>query len=206
MLSEQAKYPFYVIIHPFKGFWDLKYEEKGKLTNALLILFLLALINTLRRQFSGFVINTANPNELNSINELIFIILPFFLFCVSNWAITTLMDGEGKFEEIIIVTGYSLLPLVLVYTISIPISNFITLEEAPLYFMVESIAFLWFLALLFIGIMTVHQYSVSKTVATFIITLIVIGVILFLGLLFFSLIQQMITFIQTIYKEIIYRL
>lgn len=206
MLKELVKYPFYVSIHPFKGFWDVKYEDKGRINIALVILLLLAIINTLRRQFGGFIINTANPNELNSINELIFIILPFFLFCVSNWATTTLMDGEGKFEEIITVTAYALLPLVIVYTVSIPISNFITLEEAPLYYLVESAAFIWFIGLLFVGIMTVHNYTVSKTVATFIITLVVMGVILFLGLLFFSLIQQIVTFGTTIYKELIYRL
>lgn len=206
MLKELVKYPFYVSIHPFKGFWDVKYEDKSRINIALVILLLLAIINTLRRQFGGFIINTANPNELNSINELIFIILPFFLFCVSNWATTTLMDGEGKFEEIITVTAYALLPLVIVYTVSIPISNFITLEEAPLYYLVESAAFIWFIGLLFVGIMTVHNYTVSKTVATFIITLVVMGVILFLGLLFFSLIQQIVTFGTTIYKELIYRL
>ncbi len=206
MWNELVKYPFYVSIHPFKGFWDVKYEEKGKLRIALTILLILALINTLRRQFNGFIVNPANPNELNSLNELIFIILPFFLFCISNWATTTLMDGEGKFKEIIIVTAYALLPIVIVYAINIPISNVITMEEAPLFFLLESIAFAWFLALLFVGIMTVHQYSVGKTVATFIITLIVMGVILFLGILFFSLIQQIFTFIETLYKEIIYRL
>lgn len=206
MLNEYIRYPFYVIIHPFKGFWDVKYERKGKLNIALTILFILAIVNTLNRQFNGFIVNTANPNELNSLNEVIFIIFPFFLFCVSNWATTTLMDGEGKFEEIIIATAYSLLPMVLINAVNILISNFITLEEAPLFYLVEATALLWFLGLLFVGIMTVHQYSVGKTVATFIITLIVMGVILFLGLLFFSLIQQITTFIETIYKEIIYRL
>jgi len=206
MLKELVKYPFHVAIHPFKGFWEVKYEGKGRLNIALIILLSMAIVNTLRRQFGGFIVNTANPNELNSLNELIFIILPFFLFCISNWAITTLMDGEGKFKEIIIVTAYALLPLVLVYLINIPISNFITIEEAPIYYLVESAAILWAIALLFIGIMTVHQYTVGKTVGTFIVTLIVIGIILFLGLLFFSLIQQMISFGETIYKEIIYRL
>lgn len=206
MSRELIKYPFYVALHPFKGFWDVKYEGKGNLKLALIILFLLAVVNTLKRQFGGFIVNTANPNELNSLNELIFIVLPFVLFCIGNWAITTLMDGEGKFEEIITVTAYSLLPLLVIYSITTPISNIITIEEAPIYFLVETTAMLWFLGLLFVGIMTVHQYSVGKTVATFIITAIVMGVVLFLGLLFFSLLQQLITFIVTIYKELIYRI
>lgn len=206
MLRELIKYPFYAAIHPFKGFWDVKYEGKGNLRVALIILFLIAVVNTLKRQFGGFIVNTANPNELNSLNELIFIVLPFFLFCIGNWAITTLMEGEGRFDEIITVTAYALIPLLVVNALTTPISNFITLEEAPIYILVESTAMLWFLGLLFVGIMTVHQYSVGKTVATFFITAIVMGVILFLGLLFFSLIQQLVTFIITIYTEIFYRI
>src|SRR5699024_12696772 len=38
---------------------------------ALIILLSMVVVNTLRRQFGGFIVNTANPNELNSINELI---------------------------------------------------------------------------------------------------------------------------------------
>src|SRR5699024_12202720 len=107
------------------------------------------------------------------------------------------MDGEGKFEEIIIVTAYALLPLVMVYLINIPISNFITTEEVPIYYMVESVAMLWFIALLFIGIMTVHQYFVSKTIGTFNLKLIIIGIILYLVDLFFSLLNLLISFIGT---------
>ena len=53
--------------------------------------------------------------------------------------------------------------------------------------------------------MTIHQFSAGKTIATFILTAIVMGVMIFLGLLFFSLIQQMVAFVDTIYKEIMYR-
>ncbi|WP_349772325.1 Yip1 family protein [Lederbergia citrisecunda] len=203
--NELIKYPFYVSIHPFKGFWDVKYEGKGRTKIALSILLLLTIIAILKRQYTGFVVNFSNPNTLNSLDELIYIILPFFLFCVANWAITTLMDGEGKFVEIITVTAYSLIPMVVIYGVTTIISNFITFEEAPLFFLLESAAMFWFLGLLFVGVMTVHQYSVSKTIATFILTAIVMGVIIFLGLLFFSLLQQLMTFVETIYREIIYR-
>ena len=92
MWNELIKYPFYVTIHPFKGFWDVKYEGKGKARIAMAILFLLTIVIILKRQFTGFIVNFSNPNQLNSVDELTFIILPFFLFCIANWAITTLMD------------------------------------------------------------------------------------------------------------------
>lgn len=193
-------------VRPFKGFWDLKYEEKGRTKLGLAILAILTIIVILKRQYSGFIVNFNNPNQLNSIDELIFIVFPFFLFAISNWSITTLMEGEGKFKEIVMVTAYALVPMVMVNSATIIISQFITREEVPLYYFLEGTALIWFLGLLFVGIMTVHQYTVAKTVGTFCLTLIVMGIIIFLGLLFFSLIQQMYAFIETIYREIVYRL
>lgn len=205
MRNELFKYPFYVMFHPFKGFWELKYEKKGRVWIGLIILFLLVIVMILKRQYTGFIVNFNNPNELNSIDELIYIVLPFFLFTIANWSITTLMDGEGKFGEIVMVTAYSLLPAVLIFSSTIIISSFITREELALYFFLETFALIWSFGLLFVGIMTVHQYSVSKTVGTFFLSVVVMGIIIFLGLLFFSLVQQMVSFFQTIYREIIYR-
>lgn len=204
--NELLRYPLYVCLHPFKGFWDVKYEGKGKLNIALFILFLLTIVVILKRQFAGFVVNFSNPNELNSLDELMFIVVPFFVWCVANWSITTLMDGEGKFKEIIIVTAYALVPMVIIHIFTTIVSQFITGEEAAFYFFFDSLAILWFIFLLFVGIMTIHQYTVAKTFATFFLSLVVMGIIAFLGLLCFSLVQQIYSFVETIYMEIVYRL
>ncbi|MFC4810954.1 Yip1 family protein [Paenibacillus sp. GCM10023250] len=206
MYLEQIRYSFYVLLHPFDGFWDIKYDNKGKVRLALAILVLLTVSTILQRQWSGFVVNFNNPSELNSVNELKYIVLPFLLWCVSNWSLTTLMDGEGKFREIVMVTGYALLPLAMTHFLSTILSNLITLQEAAFYYFLESFAFFWFVWLLFIGTMTVHQYTVLKTIVTMALTLLVMGIIMFLGLLFFSLIQQVLGFVLTVYNELSLRM
>ncbi|WP_020620509.1 Yip1 family protein [Paenibacillus daejeonensis] len=200
-----ARYTLHVAFHPFDGFWDLKYEERGRLRIALSILLAVTLTMILKRQFSGYVVNFNHPLELNSINELKYIIIPFLLWCVANWSLTTLMDGEGKFREIVIATGYAMMPLILVYVPNMLLSNVITLREASFYYVLETVAYLWFIWLLFIGTMTVHQYTVLKTIWTMLLTLVVIGVMIFLGLLFFSVIQQFVSFVYTIYQELTLR-
>ncbi len=205
MSIEHLKFPFYLIVHPFNGFWDLKYENKGKLRIALGLLFLFVVTVILKRQYAGFIVNFNRLSELNSIDELKFVVLPFFLWCVANWSLTTLMEGEGKFKEIVIAAGYSLLPMILVNLPTTFISNFLTIKEAPFYYFLDSFAYLWFLYLMFVGTLTVHQYTVKKTVLTIGLTLVVMGVIIFLGLLFFSLIQQIVSFILTIYQELVFR-
>jgi len=198
---------WYTALHPFKGFWDLKFEKKGKVWFALVLLLLLSILYTLKRQYSGFIFNPgvdfANASILQ---EMTYIVLPFFLWCVANWSLTTLMDGEGKFHEIVTATAYALVPIILVQIPLILLSNMLTVQEASFYRLLETIANLWFVYLLFVGMLTVHQYSVTKTLATMLLTLIVIGIIVFLGLLFFSLLQQMMSFGTTVYKEIVFRM
>ncbi|QHW33751.1 hypothetical protein GZH47_25090 [Paenibacillus rhizovicinus] len=199
------KNPFYTMLHPFNGFWEMKFEKKGRLKIAIGVLLLLAVFTILKRQYSGFVVNYNNPAELNSIDELKFILLPFLLWCVANWSLTTLMDGEGKFREIVMATGYSLMPLMLVYLPQTLYSNVITADESSFYYLLNTIAVGWFIGLLFVGTMTVHQYSAGKTLLTMLLTLVVIGIILFLGMLFFNMTQEMVSFFKSLYAEMSFR-
>jgi len=203
---DDLKYPFYLITHPFDGFWDLKYDKRGKLSIAIGILLLFTMTVIFKLQSAGFLVNFARQSELNSIDELTYVVMPFLLWCIANWSLTTLMDGEGKFVEIIIATAYAMVPMILIYIPTTIISNFITLREATFYVFFDAFATFWFMALVFIGTMTIHQYSVTKTVITIGLTIVVMCIVVFLGLLFFSLLQQMITFVLTIYQELVLRL
>ncbi|MNC63042.1 hypothetical protein D3C75_1131320 [compost metagenome] len=115
------------------------------------------------------------------------------------------MDGEGKFVEIFITTCFSLIPIVLINFPWIWISNIITAQESSFYYFFKNFAVLWSGLLLFVGIMTVHQFSPSKTVGTILLTVVAMAFMAFLALLFFSLIQQIVEFISTIYQEIVLR-
>jgi len=205
MKQDFIKFPLHLIVHPFDGFWDMKYDGKGKVKVAMTILLLVIISVILRNQFAGFLVNFNDPRYLNSLTQLVTIVFPFFLWCVSNWAITTLMDGEGKFKEIVMATGYALVPLVILYVPMTIASRFMVKEETAFYYLIMSISTIWFLALLFVGTMTVHQYSAFKTIITMVLTVIVMGIIVFLGTLVLSMMQQIIDFIINIYREIIFR-
>ncbi len=133
--NENVKYPFYLTVHPFNGFWELKYERSVR-TNLILsfiILFLLIMTNVLSSQYSGFVINLYNPEEMNSLMEVVYVLVPVLFWCIANWSLTTLMDGEGKFVEIFISTCFALTPLVIINFPWIWLSNFISLQEATFF-------------------------------------------------------------------------
>lgn len=207
MDKEMIKNPLQLMVRPFQGFWELKYElnRKENLILSFVILAALIITNILSSQYSGFVVNIYNPDEMNSIMEMVYVVVPLLFWCIANWSLTTLMDGEGKFVEIFIATCFALTPLVIINFPWIILSNFLSHQEAMFYYLSQSLAFLWFVFLIYVGTMTVHQYTPGKTVVTIIFILIAMGFLAFLSLLFFSLIQQIVSFITTIYQEIVLR-
>lgn len=206
MKPEHYRFPFHVILHPFDGFWDLKYDGKGRVRIAAAIIALLVLSTVLQRQFAGFMVNFNDPRYLNSLNDLIYTVMPFLLFCIANWSITTLMEGEGKFREIIIATAYAMLPIVLINLPMTFISRLLTMEESAFYYLATGIAVIWTGYLLFVGIMTVHQYTATKTVITLLMTVIAMGIVVFIGTLIFSMASQIFYFFYNIYRELIFRM
>lgn len=200
------KYSFYVIFHPFKGFWDLKHEKKGNAGSASFIVFLLVVVLILRRQFTGFILNFNKQNEMNVVVEILSVLAPLGLWCLSNWCITTLVDGEGSMKDIYITTSYALTPLLVINIPLLLLSNVMILEETAFYTVLDVISIIWTVLLILIGIMTVHQFTMPKTIATIAVAIVGMVIILFLILLFVSIIQQMVSFIDLLKTEMSMRL
>mgnify|MGYP001241815884 CR=1 FL=1 len=199
-------YSFHVVFHPFDGFWDLKHEKRGNLPAAGIIMGIVTLTFILRRQLTGFIFNTSDPKELNIIVEIISVMLPYVLWCASNWCLTTLMDGEGSFRDILIATAYACVPLILINLPLIPLSHIMTMEQGSFHNFFVQLATVWYVFLLIIGTGVTHDYSVGKNIFTIILTVVGMGLMIFIGLLVFDLLRQMISFIYIIFKEITFRL
>lgn len=204
-LFEKLKFSTYVIFHPFKGFWELKKEKKGNYASAGILIALLVFVFIARRQLTGFIFNTNDINNLNIIFEITGVLLPFFLWCIANWCITTLMDGEGNFKEIVLTSAYAITPLILINIPLIIMSNVITINEGTLYYFFDTVAVLWTVALLVFGLMTIHEFTLGKTLLTALIAIVGMVVIIFIGLLFFALVQQIANFVGILYRELALR-
>ena len=199
-------YAFYVIFHPFDGFYDLKHEKRGNAASATIIYVLLVITMILRRQLTGFVFNMNNPLRLNVMTTIITTLLPYFIWILANWALTTLMDGKGTIVEIYTATGYALFPMVLINLPLIPLSHIMTEEQGAFYSFFIVLATVWSYALIFFGTMITHEYSLGKNIAVTIFTFVGMGLILFIGLLIFDLSGQMVNFVRAIVKEVQFRL
>ncbi|ERJ11738.1 YIP1 family protein [Haloplasma contractile] len=195
-------FPLYILMHPIDGFDEFKRYKRGKLYVAITFLVLMALLSILKYQYTGFIVNENNPQDLNSIKEIAYILAPLLIFVIGNWSVTTLLDGKGKLKEIFMMTCYALFPMIVIGYINIIISNIVSIPEADFYYLFNGFGIFLTAYMLFIGLIVIHEYTLMKSLLTILFTIVAMGVLIFIGLLFFDLIQQIFGFLYAIIKEI----
>ena len=203
--KEKLLYPFYVITHPFDGFYEIRHRGKGSVPVALLLIFLFALSFSLNRKYASFVVNLVNTRYVDSRSEMIGIFLAVLLFSTANWSITCLLEGEGRFKDILTVLGYSMLPMVLTFLPITILSWFIAADEEGIYSLLKGLSILLFIVLLVIGIMIIHNFGFGKTLFTILLTFVALLIIIFIIMLLFSLVNQVYLFLRSAYTELILR-
>ncbi len=204
--KESLRYALHVITHPFDGFWDLIHEKRGTIAAANTFVALFLITYVVRIMYTSFQFMKAEIQELNIPQIMGSLLLPFLILCLANWAMTTLFAGKGRFKDIYMAMSYALVPYILINLPMVFVSNMLTLEEGSLYSVLLSFALIWCALLAFVGLMEVHDYGPGKTFIFIIVTIFGAAVIVFLILVFFSLLSDALSYFVSIYREIIYRM
>ena len=202
----KIKYAGHCVFHPFDGFYEAKYRHMGSNAVSFFFLFLYGIVCCTDVQYTGFIMNNYHITEMSSMRTLISSITIFLLFTLSNWTVTTLFDGKGKLGDIFTVTTYSLIPVIFTKVIVIFLSNFIIKEETPILYAVVAFGWVWFGFMMISGLCTIHEYGLFKNIVTLFATVVAAVIILFLLVLFISLVEQMIGFFTTFFGEIMRRI
>lgn len=202
VLENKYAFPIYTLFHPVDGFDQFKWRKN--LTSwrmTLGIIFAWFLISFLTYFETGFIFNYNKPEEYNIFVSLISTILLYVLFVACNWGVSSLFDGSGKAKEIACVTAYALIPYILSQLVNFALTHFIVLEESFFLTIVTVIGFIWSFILILCGLYSIHQYSVSKTIANIVLTFLAMAIAALIIILFFTLMQQILFFIRTIAEE-----
>ncbi|MHC1786441.1 MAG: YIP1 family protein [Christensenellales bacterium] len=203
---QTLRYALHVIVHPFDGFWDLTREHRGSMAAANFIVFLALVIRIVSLQYTSFLFIRVNWARVNVLTEFLTILLPLLIWCVANWSLTTLFEGKGRMRDIYMGTAYAVTPYVLIQLPLIFLSNAVTIEEGAIYSVLSGISLIWSGMLIVFAMMMIHDYTLGKTLIFVIMSIFGMLVIIFVLLLFFSLISDGIAYFVSLYKELSFRL
>ena len=202
--KEATLYGFHVIFHPFDGFWDLKHEKRGNFKAGIFFVVITIVAYIYNGIGQSFWFDPYNQG-VNFVGEIFGVLLPFALWVVSNWCLTTLFEGEGSLKDIMLATCYAILPLPMMMIPATILTHVFTLEEGSIISLFISIGYIWAGMLLFFGVMVTHDYSFAKNILTVLGTLVGMIIIMFVALLFSGLFSKITSFITNIYTELTLR-
>lgn len=196
----------HAVTHPVEGFEDMRWKKSGSLKIAFIIVGLF---------FFGEIANVMLYGPQFFMNyEKIFNIVPFIVrsivlfavWVIGNWAVCTLLDGEGTIRNICIYSAYALIPYVAQLYINVILSHVLIRDELVFLDIIRTVGICWTAVLLFSAIKSVHRYSFAMTCAAILLTIAAMFIMLCLLLLMLALLQQIWIFISTVVTEIIYRI
>ncbi len=193
------------VAHPVEAFRLLKEKGEGSLIIATVLLILFYVITVLNDTAGGFAFTVFDSENYNAVYVLLSTVGLVLLWSLSNWLVCTLASGIGKLREIYIVTCYSLIPIIAARLCNLVLTHILVPDEGAFLGILLTACTIYALFMLIIGIMRVHDYEFGKFVGTAIFSIIGMIIIVFLLFLVFMLVQQVLTWLSTIFIEIRYR-
>lgn len=203
--GQSLRYSMHCIVRPFDGFWDLTHEKRGSMGAANTIVVLVLFTKLLRLGFTSFLFYAVNWRTVNLLMEILSFLVPFAVYCIANWCLTTLFEGKGTLRDIYMGTAYAMTPYVLIQLPLILLSNAVTEEEGAFYMYFGYFSIVWCGLLIVASVMMIHDFLLGKAFASLVFSAVGMLVIVFLLVLFFSLISDGFSYFYSLYKEIIYR-
>jgi hypothetical protein len=199
------KFAFYCLTHPLDGYWDLTHEKRGSVLVATVILLLVLVARLMFLGCTSFLFVQVNWSRINIFTYIASIVFPLALFVVGNWALTTLFDGKGRLMQIYTASCYSMLPYALITIPLSIVSNVLSSDFAEVVGILSTLSLVWSVILFVCSNMQIHEFSLAKTLLFIFATIIAMAIMIFILLLFFSMISEGVSYFVSIYKEIMYR-
>lgn len=203
---DSLKFALYCMSHPLDGFWDLTHEKRGTYAAANTILILTLMVRIMRLRYTSFLFVQVYWEDLNIFLYLASILFPLALWVVGNWALTTLFDGKGRLGQVYMATCYGLTPYPLFGFPMMIFSNFVTVEEGAFYSVLSVFSLIYAAILVVVAMGQIHEYSASKNILFTVATLFAMLVMIFILMIFFSMISQGVAYFISLGKEMLFRM
>ncbi|MBR4529536.1 MAG: YIP1 family protein [Lachnospiraceae bacterium] len=204
--GDSLKFAFYCMTHPLDGFWDLTHEKRGTIAAANTILIATIFMRLMKLRYTSFIFLTVYWEELNIFLYIASILFPLALWVLGNWGLTTLFDGKGKLSQIYMATCYGMLPYPVIQLPLTVFSNFVTVEEGQFYSVLSVISLIYCGLLIIAAMGQIHEYGAGKNLLFTVASLFAMLVIIFILMIFFSMISQGVMYFISLVREFLFRL
>ena len=202
-IASELSYSLYTIAHPFEAFWEIRFMKRAGLKSAGLLFTGFVLLQLTAKMNTGFLFNEApvTKSSFNPVMDAGVLLGIFAVACVANWMVSIILNGIGRLKDICVSFAYSLTPMLIGGVTALACSQFLSLKEKLIYYLIFAVSLVFTVFLIF-SFHVVCYDSVFKAICAILLTLAAAMVILFTILIFFTMAQQVIGFLISVYSEV----
>ncbi len=203
---DSLKFSLYCMSHPLDGFWDLTHEHRGTYAAANTILIITLIVRIMKLRYTSFLFLNVYWEDINIFLYVASILFPLALWVIGNWALTTLFDGKGRLGQVYMGTCYGMVPYPLIQLPLMIVSNFVTIEEGQFYSVLSVISLIYCAILIITAMGQIHAFGAGKNLFFTVATLFAMLVMVFILMIFFSMISQGVAYFISIARELMFRM
>ncbi|MDQ0112289.1 YIP1 family protein [Paenibacillus harenae] len=194
-----------VLVHPIDFFHDIQEPGRIRWRDAIFVMALTYIARMVAILVTGYAFETREPYEISFLHEFIWMIAPWLTWTVANWAVSAILEGEGKFKEVFVGSAFAFVPYAIFIVPITLMTNFIALDEDSIYNFLINFTIYWAGWLLLLKVRIIHDFEIVKMLWITFLSIVGVLIIWFVGILMFGLMNQLINFVVDLFKEINFR-
>jgi len=200
----ECVYSFHMLKHPIDSMYGIKRGKKASFLSATIMFILFIIVYVLNIYLSGFLFKNKSSRE-GALMNIIILTAIILLYIVATFLISSINDGEGKFKDIYISTIYSFTPYTVMILPLTLLTHVLTYNEKIIYTIYMFIVIGWCAVNIIISISEINNYGFWDTVKCIVLTLFTMAIAALFLFLIYTFITQLLSFLSSIIKEVIYR-
>ncbi|MGM0884670.1 MAG: YIP1 family protein [Bacillota bacterium] len=194
-----------VLVHPIDFFHDIQEQGRIKWGQALFVVAFAYLARMIAILITGYAFEKREPHEISFLHEFIWLVVPWLTWTVSNWGVSAILEGEGKFKEVFVGSAFALVPYAVFIVPITLLTNVLALDESSIYSFLINFTVYWVGWLLLLKVKIIHDFELVKMAWITVLSIIGILIMWFIGILMFGLMNQLINFVVDMIKELNFR-
>jgi len=203
-VSVQLCYGFHCMLHPFDAFWDMRFANRASVVSAGILYSVFFVVMMTVKQYTGFVFTTFEISALHFWGDIALVMGGIALIVTANCMASVFMGGMARFKDVFISFAYSLMPMILILPVRMGLSYFFMLDEKLIYSLLFTVAIVYTLFMVFCY-NAVYFERAGRALFAMVLTVVCALILLFVILLFFTMLRQILGFVLSVYYEFLSR-
>lgn len=190
--------------HPFELARSVKQKDGSYILSAV-VLLLFYVSKVADETMGGFLFSKFDAHSYNALFTFLSTIVLVLLWTVCYWAMSVLFSAKCKLGEVLIISSYAMIPQIINSVFHLAMSNVLVSEESAILSAFSVVMLLLSAVVLIIGCMGISEFGFFSFLGVAILAVVAMIVVVFVIFMVLTLDQQLIAFLQSIYKEVMYR-